>query len=348
MTRGRRGAAMIAVVLLLLTATALAHGTLLVARAELSAARAYADALGDASALQLRMDEVLDARFAPDLARLPVWGVAAVPELTAGASLPLLLRRLGPESWWLERAGVGGPPRRIGTPGLLLWWLDPATHIGSLGAVVTVGRDAPVRIDGTIERSGFGRTDPPLDPSICEVEIGTAFAGVMPDAVAAHELPSRLGLLRFEELLAGTSIAVAGTGAPLASEWAGTCSTQEPWNWGDPERPAGPCGSHIAVRRAADTLHVTGGSGQAMLVVDGDLRLSGDARLHGMVVASGVVTLDDQSELHGMAVAEGGLVVGAGATVRGSACWAARALRAGVAEWMPSPVRVPGLPPVVP
>jgi hypothetical protein len=341
---------MIAVVLLLLTATALAHGALLMARAELSAARAYAGALGDASALRVRMQEALAAGLDADLARVPVWGEGPVREPTTQAPGPLRLRRLAPESWWLERAGTDGSSRRIGTPGLLLWWLDPVTRIRALGAVVTVGPDAPVRIDGSIERAGFGRADPPLATATCEAEIGSSFEGVVPDAVAvaADAFSPALGLLSFEELLTATPVEVAGTGTPLASEWAGTCSTDEPWNWGDPERPTAPCGAHLAVRRAVGTLHVTGGSGQAVLVVDGDLVLSGDTRLFGMVVATGAVMLLDRSELHGVAVAEGGLSVAAGAVVRGSACWAARGLRTGVTEWMPSPVRVPGLPPVAP
>lgn len=349
-TRGRSGAALIAVVLLLLTATALAHGALLVARAELSASRAYAGALEDASAIRVAMDEALDAGLDPALQRLPIWGMAALPDPEGGASGALRLRRLGHESWWVERAVGDAPSRRVGTPGRLLWWLDPATRIRTLGAVVTVGREAPVRIDGTVERVGFGRAEPPLDAATCAAEIGTAFEGVVPDAVVTNDgvSPSELGLLGFEDLLARTPIEVVGPGLPLASQSGGTCSIDEPWNWGDPEQPAGPCGAHIAVRRAADTLHVTGGTGQAMLVIDGDVRLSGDARLHGMVVTSGVVTLADRSELHGMAVADGGLIVGAAATVRGSACWAARALRAGAITWMPSPMQVPGLTAITP
>ena len=341
---------MLAVVLLLLTATALAHGTLLIARAELNASRAYASALEDESALRARMHEALAAGLDADLARMPLWGVAVLPQVAGAASGPLRVRRVGPESWWLERAERDGAPRRIGTPGLLLWWLDPVTRIRALSAVVTVGEGAPVRIDGTIDRVGFGRAEGPLDAVTCDPEVGTAFEGVVPDAVAttAGESSAALGLLSFEDLVAGTSVAITGTGVPLASEWAGVCSTEDPWNWGDPEWPAGPCGAHIAVRRAADTLRVTGGSGQTMLVVEGDLLLSGDARLYGMVVASGVVTLEDRSEFHGMVVAQGGVIVEAGATVRGSGCWAARALRAGVTQWMPSPTRAPGVPPVTP
>ncbi len=347
---------MLAVVLLLLTATALAHGTLLVARAELNASRAYAGALEDKAALRARRDEALAAGLDSDLMRLPIWDVAAVGgqaegvEPTDPAWQPLRVRRVGPESWWLERAALDGGSRRIGTSGLLLWWLDPVSRIRALGAVVTVGQGALVRIDGSIDRLGFGLAEAPLDAATCDPEVGPAFEGVVPDAVAtgADGSAAALGLLSFEDLVAGTSVGIAGTGVPFPSEWAGVCSTDEPWNWGDPERPTGPCGAHIAVRRTADTLHVAGGSGQAMLVVDGDLQLSGDARLYGMVVASGVVTLEDRSELHGMVVADGGLIVGAGATVRGSACWAARALRAGATEWMPSPTPVPRLPPVSP
>lgn len=341
---------MIAVVLLLLTATALAHGALLVARAELSASRAYARALEEASLLRVRMDTALEAGLDPQMARMPHWTVTELAEPTGEASGPLLLRRLGPESWWLEGTAMDRRSRRIGTPGRLLWWLDPATRVRSLGAVVTVGRDAPVQLDGPIERSGFGRVEPPFDAATCEAEAGAGFQGVVPDAVAvaAGDASTRLGLLSFEDLWSGTSVEVTGTGAPSPTEWAGACSIHDPWNWGDPDRPAAPCGLHLAVRRSAETLHLAGGSGQAMLVIDGDLVLSGDMRLYGMVVASGGVTLLDRSELHGMALAEGGLRVAADAMVRGSACWAARALRAGVTTWMPFPARVPGLLPVAP
>jgi hypothetical protein len=142
-----------------------------------------------------------------------------------------------------------------------------------------------------------------------------------------------LGLVAFDDLLRSADVTVAGSGTPLAAESLGACLLDEPWGWGDPDRPWRPCGGHLPLRAAEGDLRVDGGSGQGMLVVDGDLELTGGARYHGLLVVRGVLRVESGSTFEGMVLAGGGVSLGGGATLRGSACWAVRALDAYRESW---------------
>jgi hypothetical protein len=156
-----------------------------------------------------------------------------------------------------------------------------------------------------------------------------------------------LGLLDFGELLsrsmsaANPGIRIAGAGMPAPVERSGVCATDGLWNWGDPDRPWAPCGSHMAVRASAADVHVLGGVGQGLLVVDGGVRLSGGTRFYGLIIAKGGLRLEEGASLDGFALAEGGVVVAPSSQVRVSACWATRALAAAIAI-LGAPIQVPG------
>jgi len=72
---------------------------------------------------------------------------------------------------------------------------------------------------------------------------------------------------------------------------AGTCQTLDSLNWGDPGRgaPPGHCEGYFPVLHAAGNLHLAGGVGQGVLLVDGSLTISGGARFAGVVIARGSV-----------------------------------------------------------
>jgi hypothetical protein len=117
----------------------------------------------------------------------------------------------------------------------------------------------------------------------------------------------------------------------------------DPSNWGDPERPWRPCGQHFALRKSVGSLRVTGGAGQGVLVVDGDLALDAGARFYGLVIASGALRVESGGELVGMALTTGGGDIAGGGLVSASACWAVRALassRARLGRLRPMPVEV--------
>jgi hypothetical protein len=345
---GRRGVALISALLLLLTLTALAHGALLLARAEWMGSNARARAAEAEAVVTVRMDETLQQGLPPDLSDEPIWASRVLDDGT-GSDGVVRIQRLGAESWWLEHGANGHAGRGTGVPGRLLWWMDPLARIRSLGAVLSVGEGAAWTVLGSVERLGFGSVTGPLDTAACG--FGALTVTEVPDLVRVlpeAEMPFGLGLLSFDTLLARTAETVDGIGTPAPREEVGACVMDDPWNWGDPERLEAPCGSVVAVRAAESPLRVEGGVGQAALLVDGDVELAEDAKLYGFLMTSGVLRLRDQAELRGMGVALGGVVVGSGARVQGSACWAARALYAARAQWMPMASPVPGVPPIAP
>jgi hypothetical protein len=143
---------------------------------------------------------------------------------------------------------------------------------------------------------------------------------------AADSLP-RLGSLDVVTMLEDVDVWVGGAGVAAPVESAGACAINEAWNWGDPDRPWSACGSFMALRGSWGGLAMSG-TGQGLLLVDGDVVLAAGTRFYGLVVATGALLIEDGASLTGMAIARGGASVATSGRVRGSACWAARAVAA--------------------
>lgn len=346
-TGDRSGVAIVLVLLLILAGGALAHGALLTARSELFAARVRAGGVERSAAERHAIVSAVSDHDLTEARETGVWDAWIVTDTTLGPSVAM--RRIGPESWWASVPSRRG--RQPGSPGYLLWWLDAASRVQALDGVVSVGVDAPLLVAGVVDRISWSVADPPLTEAICQAEAPLSLEGEAPAQFALLDsgvVRPSVGLLSFDTLLARTMATVEGHGTPTPVESAGECVVEDPWNWGDPERPARACGSYLAVRATASTLRVTGGEGQGAWVVDGDMVLAEGARLFGFIVASGTLVLEDGAVLHGAAVAAGGLRSEAGTRVRGSACWAERALAAAEAVWAPRPELVPNLPMITP
>lgn len=73
----------------------------------------------------------------------------------------------------------------------------------------------------------------------------------------------------------------------------GKCDTEDPVNWGDSRSAGGPCGSYRPVIYSQSDLKIVGGSGQGVLLVDGDLELTGGFEFSGVVVVKGDLTIGD-------------------------------------------------------
>jgi hypothetical protein len=67
----------------------------------------------------------------------------------------------------------------------------------------------------------------------------------------------------------------------------GACDTNEPLNWGDPINPSSLCGDYFPFIYATGNLKITGGIGQGVLVVDGDLDVQGGFEFFGPVIVRG-------------------------------------------------------------
>lgn len=118
----------------------------------------------------------------------------------------------------------------------------------------------------------------------------------------------------------------------------GECDARAPGNFGDPLRVLGadsPCKSFFALGHAQGDLRLVGGTGQGMLVVDGDLTLKSAARFDGVIIARGSVWLESGSQVMGIVLAAN-IALEGGSIVQYSSCAIDRALVVG-ARPVPQP-----------
>lgn len=172
-----------------------------------------------------------------------------------------------------------------------------------------------------------GLAPPPWAPESCPIEairaMADALGGRAPAAVSApgglppdtldewrpvtipaptdtpESTHARVGPFAIRELAALADLTVSGEVWPAPSTLSGACDTTAAANWGAPLDPTGPCGDYFPVIFVPEGLHVTGGAGQGILIVDGDLVLSGDARFYGPVIVTGALVIRDRAAVFG-------------------------------------------------
>jgi hypothetical protein len=82
-------------------------------------------------------------------------------------------------------------------------------------------------------------------------------------------------------------VLAGGTVRTQANETNGICVTSDPDNWGNPYDPWGACGDHFPAVYSVGDLQAHAGYGQGILVVDGDLTVSGGFQYFGVVIVLG-------------------------------------------------------------
>jgi hypothetical protein len=336
----RGGAVLVFVVLLMLALVGMGHAVLIVSLAELSASRAAVRQVTSRTAAESGVAKVLRVPVGAWADSVPVGGVRPVVSLSLGRAVASgSVRRLGGEAWLVEGEGwiPGRAPERAAR---LAWSLDPLTRILALDGALTVAPGAPVLLAGVVDVATPVDSEPPLTDQDCASWAAMLTAHYTQAPLSAVALDgaafdrqglARLGLFDAADLLAGArpfDVVTASNGTPGPVERLGACATEEPWGWGDPDRPWRPCGTHLPLRVAPSDLAVVGGVGQGILLVDGDLTLAASARFYGLVLVTGTLRLEGGAALSGLGVARGGVEVDTSARVWASPCWAVRALTA--------------------
>jgi hypothetical protein len=69
----------------------------------------------------------------------------------------------------------------------------------------------------------------------------------------------------------------------------GVCDKTDPLNWGDGINRAGACGTYFPIIHVRGDLAVQNTQGQGILLVDGDLDVSGSFQFFGVVIAKGAL-----------------------------------------------------------
>ncbi len=324
--RRLRGGFVLAGVVMAMVAMALAaHGALLLARFEVASSHASFSLLEARVAAESGLIETA-ARALPAGDTGPVdgdggwsWGSDH-----PGGGFEAEVRPLDSE---LRLAQVVGWDRRrrvsVRSAGLM-WRLDPVARVEAAGGVVEVGSDASVTGMEKIDATGWNARPSGVTASVCP-PLGSIPAPLDRSVGSPTGLPG-LGLMDGPSLGAFLESFESPRVTPASVRRGGVC-VPGLTNWGDPAGPpASPCGGRfVALMRQGD-LRLDAGSGQGLLVVDGDLELSGGAHFAGVVLLSGRLVVTEGAIFEGYVRASGGALVEDGQVI-GSACRAVRALR---------------------
>ncbi len=246
-----------------------------------------------------------------------------------GAQYEVAFERLSGSLFLARSEGSHGPAnRRIRAAAALLFSApDPlailAQFPGALGAAGSVS------LLGTAEVDGSTADRPPAQwlPADCTnwLPIVTATPGLTMEPATSFD---RLGGLspRTVDQMADRHESGTLDLVPVAS---GTeCMPAALGNWGTPLDPAHPCSRYFPLIYVATDLTVTSGSGQGILVVEGNLTMSAGTRFFGLVLVRGRIVMAANSEIVGAVLAQSLVqpTVLDGASVRRCDCAIGRAL----------------------
>lgn len=265
--------------------------------------------------------------------------------------------RLNDRTFWMVAEGVADADRPTATTrstNMVLRGLQMA--IRADGAIVAAGS---VQVYDSGEVDGNGNVPPGwggscsiytnpgapavLAPASATVTVsggGQIVGGVGRSPVAADTLTyTNFGDPYLSNLIAnanvtGVSGSIVPAPASLVQGGLTVCDRSVSSNWGDPQRssPAQPCERYFPVIHAPGDLLVTNGRGQGMLLVDGDLTLSGNFNFNGVVIVRGRLDMSDDAEVRGTVLARGSgstsLRAGGTSDIHYSRCAILSALRA--------------------
>ncbi len=344
----RRGTVLAMAALAVVALGLLAHGALLLARRELAASVAGARLLQARAGAEAGYREGMAAASREALAHLARGGETLLVEGTLGGhAFAGRALRLSREVWRISGEGhVRGAVWSVGV-GAPAWLLDGAGRLEARAGVAELAAGGAALLLG--HSSGFSVPEEiPLPDGAC-----SPWEAVLDTLRALHTLPvtarvephpqgePSLGPLGPGDLARALPPLGWGEGSPRPVVLDGACDGSDPTNLGDPGSAGAPCGAYVPARFHEGGVAMVGGRGQGLLVVTGDVVLSG-TRFDGLLLAGGSLTLRDGARLLGAARAGGDILVDPASALDGSPCRTLRALES-VADVLARPVPLAGL-----
>jgi hypothetical protein len=159
---------------------------------------------------------------------------------------------------------------------------------------------------------------------------------ILTDPTVSASNFTQFGNTNFTQLASRANLVVNGTINGIAPVLTATtpalCNRTVVSNWGAPLAPNTPCGSYFPIIYAPNNLRLTGGAGQGILLVAGDLDLSGGVEFYGPVIVLGtVVSTGTGGHIYGGVMSSnanlGTVLVSGNSVVNFSSCSIARALQ---------------------
>lgn len=316
----------------------------------------------------LRLQEALAAAEAGMQLQVALWDPAVHNTLATGDSLPF--SGTLPAGGWYR-----GATRRLNDMLFLVWSEGFSRDSGARQQLGTLVRLHPVELRltaglttrGASAVTGLALIDGgdrapdawsdcgPSEPSVAGIHIPAASdvsaAGCAnppcisgsPDVRVDPDLDSTalmtFGDAGFDDLRSRATVMVPGGTRQIApSAIGGVCNALDADNWGSPLQSSDPCGGRFPIVWSEGDLTITGGQGQGVLIVNGDLSVGGGFVFYGVILVRGrIATEGPGGTVFGGVVAANSRRlqndVGGNTVVQYSSCAAARALeRTAVAE----------------
>ena len=347
--RNERGAALLLAVVALVAIGAMVAGTFIGAWLELRSGVAGRDAIAALEAAETGLAQAT-AAWRPTLNRLPIGlDTVLLADSSAAAGYSADIVSLGESMFFVRATGWRPGPaglrlseRMVGAfiravpleidHGSALTLLGPA-DLASADVVDGADR-VPAGWAGSCA-AGVGVPAIRSGGSPVAVDVGPAPA-VTVDASVTVATFTRFGSYTFDQLALTAVHQVSGSQPLLGpSAVAGRCTDDVASNWGEPNIGPGTvpeCADFLPVVYAPGNLALSGGRGQGILLVRGDLELTGGVVLTGVVVVLGRVTTSGAGgQIVGtllVAGNAGATRLGPGTTVEYSSCAVGRALAA--------------------
>jgi len=217
------------------------------------------------------------------------------------------IHRLGRDLFLVELLAAdppgAGAPQSVATRVRLGWLVRARPLKVVVSAALSTGGAAFVGAGSTLD----GRDQPPAGRTDCPSP-DSALPGLAADSITTTGTPridgspptvTRQGgdtglamedQLAFDQLAAQATITLAGGSWATGPVATGTaCDVTSPYNWGDPSSQDGPCSNYLPIVYVVGDLALTAGEGQGILLVDGNLVVTGAYRFFGLVIVRGTL-----------------------------------------------------------
>lgn len=310
--RVRRGATLLVALLTMVVLGSIVVGMVLASRAQYRVGR---NALIEQRTLAAAEYGLNKAVADWDRTRVPKLNegdtITKVYSVAGGTTVRVVLTRLNQLTFWaVSEAQAGSVPQ-----------LETRRRIGAVLRLTNVRLSAPsalltknptTKISGSSSVNGndvapAGWDCPPAGPSVPGVQIDalgnldggcspTRCTGSTPVDVSAAAADTgayfSYGGTTWSSLVAAADKQVPSNPPTLAPAASGSnCLTSVASNWGDPGRatPANPCETYFPVLYAPGDVTVNQGVGQGVLLVNGDLKVSGSFTFSGVVIVRNAV-----------------------------------------------------------
>lgn len=211
-----------------------------------------------------------------DTATAPLdWDAGLLP---GGGSFTVTVGPFGPRALIVSSSGRDRETSATATLAHLVRRRPRVPEFGA--ALVHVG---DLEVTGSLDVAGDDRTPPGWQ--VCGAADSVSRSGRLALDTSATPLAG-LPLSAWRRHAVAAPLPLAGAVVPSPLVLGNRCAA-DALNWGDPTSPLAPCGSHMPVIDHRGNLHIAGGMGHGLLIVDGDVFVGGGFRYHGVILVSG-------------------------------------------------------------